>query len=122
MDFILETAIRAVKTLFATDITPESLTLQQTRKEFEGDVTIVVFPITKFSRKSPEQTANALGEFLVAEVEQIESFNVIKGFLNLSFKNSYWIDVFYNEINQPNFGLIPSNGKKVMVEYSSPNT
>ncbi|RYE36557.1 MAG: arginine--tRNA ligase, partial [Sphingobacteriaceae bacterium] len=69
MDFILEAAVRAVKTLFATDITPESLTLQQTRKEFEGDVTIVVFPITKFSRKSPEQTATALGEFLVAEVE-----------------------------------------------------
>ncbi len=122
MDFILEAAVRAVKTLFATDINAESLTLQQTRKEFEGDVTIVVFPITKFSRKSPEQTATALGEFLVAEVAQIESFNVIKGFLNLSLKNSYWIDVFYNEINQPNFAIIPSNGKKVMVEYSSPNT
>ncbi|RYE29285.1 MAG: arginine--tRNA ligase, partial [Sphingobacteriaceae bacterium] len=122
MDFILEAAVRAVKTLFATDINAESLTLQQTRKEFEGDVTLVVFPITKFSRKSPEQTATALGEFLVAEVEQIESFNVIKGFLNLSFKNSYWIDVFYNEINQADFGIFPPNGKKVMVEYSSPNT
>ena len=122
MDFILEAAVRAVKTLFNVDIDAESLTLQQTRKEFEGDVTIIVFPITKFSRKSPEQTATALGEFLVAEVEQIESFNVIKGFLNLSLKNSYWIDVFYNEINQPSFGIVPSNGKKVMVEYSSPNT
>ncbi len=122
MDFILEAAVRAVKTLFAVDIKLESLTLQQTRKEFAGDVTMVVFPITRFSKKSPEQTGTAIGEFLVAEVEQIESFNVIKGFLNLSLKNSYWIDVFYNHVNQPNFGVFPSNGQKVMVEYSSPNT
>ncbi|MGI4022273.1 MAG: arginine--tRNA ligase [Janthinobacterium lividum] len=122
MDFILEAAIRAVKTLFATDITTESLSLQQTRKEFEGDVTIVVFPLTKFSRKSPEQTGTALGEFLVHEVEAVESFNVIKGFLNLSFKNSYWLEVFYQTLNQSNFGTFPANGKKVMVEYSSPNT
>lgn len=88
MDFILEAAVRAVKTLFDTDIKPESLSLQQTRKEFEGDVTLVVFPLTKFSRKSPEQTGTVLGEFLVNEVEVIDSFNVIKGFLNLSLKNS----------------------------------
>jgi arginyl-tRNA synthetase len=122
MDFILEAAVRAVKTLFATDISAESLNLQQTRKEFEGDVTIVVFPLTKVSRKSPEQTGTAIGEFLVNEVEAIESFNVIKGFLNLSLKNSYWLEVFYQNINQPAFGSFPSNGKKVMVEYSSPNT
>jgi arginyl-tRNA synthetase len=122
MDFILEAAVRAVKTLFATDISAESLNLQQTRKEFEGDVTIVVFPLTKVSRKSPEQTGTAIGEFLVNEVEAVESFNVIKGFLNLSLKNSYWLSVFYQTINQPNFGSFPSNGKKVMVEYSSPNT
>jgi arginyl-tRNA synthetase len=122
MDFILEAAVRAVKTLFATDITAESLNLQQTRKEFEGDVTIVVFPLTKVSRKSPEQTGTVIGEFLVNEVEAVESFNVIKGFLNLSLKNSYWLDVFYQTINQPDFGSFPSNGKKVMVEYSSPNT
>ncbi|MVN20643.1 arginine--tRNA ligase [Mucilaginibacter arboris] len=122
MDFILEAAVRAVKTLFATDISAESLSLQQTRKEFEGDITIVVFPLTKFSQKPPEQTGTVLGEFLVNEVEAIESFNVIKGFLNLSLKNSYWINVFYQTINQPDFGSFPSNGKKVMVEYSSPNT
>ena len=122
MDFILEATVKAVKTLFGEEILPESITLQQTRKEFEGDVTIVVFPFTKFSKKSPEQTGAALGEFLVAEVEQIESFNVIKGFLNLALKNSYWVDVFYNEINHSDFGTMPANGKKVMVEYSSPNT
>ncbi len=122
MDFILEAAVRAVKTLFATDIFAESLSLQQTRKEFEGDVTLVVFPLTKFSKKTPEQTGTAIGEFLVNEVEAIESFNVIKGFLNLSLKNSYWVDVFYQQINQPGFGSFPANGKKVMVEYSSPNT
>ncbi len=122
MDIILEAAVRAVKTLFATDIATESLTLQQTRKEFEGDITLVVFPITKFSKKSPEQTGTALGEYLVERLEAIESFNVIKGFLNLSLKNSYWIDVFYQTINQPDFGSFPANGQKVMVEYSSPNT
>jgi len=122
MEFILEAAVRAVKTLFATDISSESLGLQQTRKDFEGDVTIVVFPLTKFSKKSPEQTGTAIGEFLVNEVEEIASFNVIKGFLNLSLKNSYWLDVFYQTINQPDFGSFPANGKKVMVEYSSPNT
>ncbi|MEX8546262.1 MAG: arginine--tRNA ligase [Mucilaginibacter sp.] len=122
MDFILEAAVRAVKTLFATDIAAENLSLQQTRKEFEGDVTLVVFPLTKFSKKSPEQTGTAIGEFLVNEVEAIESFNVIKGFLNLSLKNSYWLAIFYQQINQPNFGTFPANGKKVMVEYSSPNT
>jgi len=122
MDFILEAAVRAVKTLFAADITAESLSLQQTRKEFEGEVTIVVFPLTKFSKKSPEQTGTAIGEFLMQEAEAVESFNVIKGFLNLSLKNSYWTDVFYQTINQPHFGSFPSNGKKVMVEYSSPNT
>jgi arginyl-tRNA synthetase len=122
MEFILEAAVRAVKTLFATDIAIESLSLQQTRKDFEGDVTIVVFPLTKFSKKSPEQTGTAIGEFLVNEVEEIASFNVIKGFLNLSLKNSYWLKVFYQTINQPNFGSFPANGKKVMVEYSSPNT
>ncbi len=122
MDFILEAAVRAVKTLFATDIAIESLSLQQTRKDFEGDVTIVVFPLTKFSKKSPEQTGTMIGEFLANEVAEIESFNVIKGFLNLSLKNSYWLDVFYQTINQPDFGTFPANGKKVMVEYSSPNT
>jgi len=122
MEFILEAAVRAVKILFATDISSESLGLQQTRKEFEGDVTIVVFPLTKFSKKSPEQTGTSIGEFLVNEVEAIESFNVIKGFLNLSLKNSYWLDVFYQNIDQPGFGSFPANGKKVMVEYSSPNT
>ncbi len=122
MDFILEAAVRAVKTLFATDISKESLGLQQTRKEFEGEITLVVFPLTKVSRTSPEQTGTAIGKFLVNEVEEIESFNVIKGFLNLSLKNSYWLRIFYQEINQSNFGVFPSNGKKVMVEYSSPNT
>ena len=122
MDFILEAAVRAVKTLFKTDITADNLTLQQTRKEFEGDVTLMVFPITRFSKQSPEQTATALGGFLVNEIEELDSFNVIKGFLNLSLKNSYWADVFYNEINRPDFGIFPQNGQKVMVEYSSPNT
>lgn len=122
MDFILEATVRAVKTLFGTNILTENLTLQQTRKEFEGDVTLMVFPLTKFSKISPEQTGTVIGEFLLNEVGEIESFNVIKGFLNLSLKNSYWLEVFYREINQSNFGSFPSNGKKVMVEYSSPNT
>ena len=103
--------------LAATDIN-----LQQTRKEFEGQVTIVTFPFTKFSRKSPEQTGTEIGEYLKNELAEIAGFNVIKGFLNISLSDAYWINQFYTEILPDDFAVSKPNGKKVMVEYSSPNT
>ena len=112
----------AVKALYNQDLPENQLTLQDTRPEFEGQLTIVVFPIVRFSKKSPEVTANELGAFLQENVEEITGFNVIKGFLNLSISQAYWLNLFNTEVLKPDFGIIPSSGKKVMVEYSSPNT
>jgi len=122
MDFIIEAAVKAVKALYQTDLNAADINLQPTRKEFEGQVTIVTFPFTKFSRKSPEQTGAEIGEYLKNEIEEISGFNVIKGFLNISLADSYWLDRFYNEILPDDFAVFKPNDKKVMVEYSSPNT
>src|SRR6201986_788456 len=122
MDFIIEAAVKAVRALYQTELNAADVKLQPTRKEFEGQVTIVTFPITKVSRKSPEQTGAEIGEFLKNEVKEIADFNVIKGFLNISLSDAYWIDKFYNEILPDDFAVFKPNGKKVMVEYSSPNT
>lgn len=122
MDFIIEAAVKAVKQLYQTDIEPAAVSIQETRKEFEGQVTIVTFPFTKFSRKGPEQTGTEIGEFLKNELKEVASFNVIKGFLNLSITDEYWIGRLYNNIIADDFAVAKSNGQKVMVEYSSPNT
>jgi len=122
MNFITEAVVKAVKTLYQADLNPADVSLQETRKEFEGQVTVVTFPLTKFSRKSPEQTGNEIGEFLESELNEISGFNVIKGFLNISLSDAYWLDKFYTEILPDNFAVFKPNGKKVMVEYSSPNT
>jgi len=122
MDFIIEAAVKAVKHLYQTDIPAESIALQETRKEFEGQVTIVTFPFTKFSRKSPEQTGQEIGEYLQSTLPQIAGFNIIKGFLNISLTDTYWIDQLYTNILPEDFAVTKPNGKKVMVEYSSPNT
>jgi arginyl-tRNA synthetase len=122
MNFITEATVNAVKHLYNTDITAADINLQETRKEFEGQVTLVTFPFTKFSKKSPEQTGNEIGTFLQNGIKEVAAFNVIKGFLNLSIADDYWIDQLYNEILPDSFAVAEPNGKKVMVEYSSPNT
>lgn len=122
MNFIVAGAIEAVKELYQQEIAESVINIQETRKEFEGQLTIVVFPIVRFSKLSPEETANAIGEYLVQHVEQISGFNVVKGFLNLSIADSYWLNLFNNELLSDDFGKVKPNGKKVMVEYSSPNT
>ncbi|SDF77077.1 arginine--tRNA ligase [Mucilaginibacter sp. P25] len=122
MDFIIEAAVKAVKQLYQTDIELAAVSIQETRKEFEGQVTIVTFPFTKFSRKGPEQTGTEIGEYLKHELKEVDSFNVIKGFLNLSITDEYWIGRLYNNITADDFAVAKPNGQKVMVEYSSPNT
>lgn len=122
MNFIITETQKAILELYKEEVAESVINIQETRKEFEGQATIVVFPITKISKKSPEQTANEIGEYLVANVENITKFNVVKGFLNLSIAESYFLKQFNEEILSPDFGTYPSNGKKVMVEYSSPNT
>lgn len=119
---LISTLIEGVQDLYGENITSESLTLQETRKEFEGQLTVVVFPITRFSKKSPEATAQSLGEYLQGRNPEIESFNVVKGFLNLALSDEYWIRLFREHICRPDFGMFESNGRSLMVEYSSPNT
>jgi arginyl-tRNA synthetase len=122
MNFIIAATVKAVKQLYQTDITPADVSLQETRKEFDGQVTIVTFPFTKFSRKSPEQTGAEIGEYLKKELVEVSAFNVIKGFLNISISSAYWIKQLYEVITADDFAVAKPNGKKVMVEYSSPNT
>ncbi|WP_343524842.1 arginine--tRNA ligase [Pedobacter sp.] len=122
MNFIIAETQKAIFELYNEEIAEGVINIQETRKEFEGQATIVVFPVTKISKKSPEQTATEIGEYLVAHVADITKFNVVKGFLNLSIAESYFLDQFNNEILAPGFGVYKPNGKKVMVEYSSPNT
>jgi len=101
-----------------------NISFQKTRKEFEGDVTLVVFPFVKKARKKPEQVAEEIGETLVSKVDMISGYQVVKGFLNITISNAYWID-FLNEIaNNDTFGTVKAdeNSETVLVEYSSPNT
>ena len=111
----------AFKQLFAHDLDDKAIVLQQTRPEFEGDVTINVFPFLKLSAKGPEQTAQAAGEYLTANVPEVERFNVVKGFLNLVVADSYWLG-FLREAGEKDILSFAATGRKVMVEYASPNT
>lgn len=122
MDFIIDATLKAVKHLYQADLSVADITLQETRKEFEGQVTIVTFPFIKLSRKSPEQTGNEIGEFLKNELEEVSGFNVIKGFLNLSISDAYWFRQFYTHVLPADYTTAQPNGQTVMVEYSSPNT
>lgn len=122
MDFIYNATRQAILELYKEDVSESLLNITDTRKEFDGQVTVVVFPITRFSKKSPEQTGTEIGEYLKNNVPEIVDFNVVKGFLNLSLSESFFLSHFNNVISVDDFGTFPSNGKKVMVEYSSPNT
>jgi arginyl-tRNA synthetase len=122
MNFIVAGAVSAVKELYGQEVAENVINIQETRKEFEGQVTIVVFPIVRFSKKSPEETANDIGKYLQKHVVEVEAFNVVKGFLNLSIAERYWMNLFNHTLLQPDFLQPKRRGEKVMVEYSSPNT
>ncbi|GGG92010.1 arginine--tRNA ligase [Parapedobacter pyrenivorans] len=113
---------QAVKELYQSDLPDNQVTIQETRKEFEGQLTIVVFPITRFSKKPPEVTGTEIGTYLRGRMPELVAFNTIKGFLNLSLSDGYWANLFNSQIMQGDFGVFPPNGRKLMVEYSSPNT
>ncbi len=114
-------ALNAVTTLYG-ETTEAEIQIQKTRKEFEGDYTMVVFPLLRKSRKSPEATAQEVGEYIASHSEHISSFNIIKGFLNLSLSSEFWVEQFEGIVANPAFGQLPSSGRTIMVEYSSPNT
>jgi arginyl-tRNA synthetase len=111
---------KALTALFGQS--PEQLQLQPTNQEFEGSHTLVCFPLTKVSKKNPEETAKAVGEFLVQNSNVVSKFNVVKGFLNLVVTDKTWIEVFSGIYSNKEYGTLPANGKELMVEYSSPNT
>jgi len=117
-------AASAIKTLYNAEVEISSIQIQQTRKDFEGDKTIVVFPFLKLSKKKPEETANELGTYLQENVSVISSFTVVKGFLNLSISSAFWTELLSKALQEENYGYIQAdeNSETVMVEYSSPNT
>ena len=116
--------IEAVKALYGQDITPEQVTLQKTKKEFEGHLTLVVFPFLRMSRKKPEDTATEIGQWIQNHTELIASFNVVKGFLNLVIAPAQWVALLDDINANSNYGITKPNANSplVMIEYSSPNT
>ncbi|MFJ1490398.1 arginine--tRNA ligase [Capnocytophaga canis] len=120
-DILKQHTQKAVEQLFSVQL--ENIELQQTKKEFEGDITVVIFPMLRQIKGNPEQIGQQIGTFLQENVKEVESFNVIKGFLNLVISDSYYIDFLKSIENETHFGLAQPNSKKtIMVEYSSPNT
>ena len=114
----------AVKELYGVDFPAEKIVPQTTKKEFEGNETIVVFPFLKASHKAPDVTAQEIGEHMLAHCEAVEKFNVIKGFLNITIKPSFWTGILTHIAETPNYGFTAAtdDSQLVMIEYSSPNT
>ena len=98
--------------------------LQKTRKEFKGDITLVVFPFLSFSKKGPEQTANEIGEFLIKNCDSLSDFNTVKGFLNLTIVDSFWLNQFSSAFSNNEYGIVSESkdAETVVVEFCSPNT
>ena len=121
---IMAAAQDAVKALYGQDVPEKMVQLQKTRSEFEGSLTLVVFPFVKMARKSPEQTGQELGEYLVANCDAISKFNVVKGFLNLSISDEAWLLLLADIDKDDHYGekLANESSPLVMIEYSSPNT
>ena len=125
IESILAAAVaEAVKSLYGLDIEPQSVQLQQTRKEFEGNLTVVVFPYLKASHKAPEATAQEIGAWLAEHCPAVASTNAVKGFLNICVAPSFWSDTLKAIADNPDFGITKptESSPLVMVEYSSPNT
>ena len=121
---VVQSTVEAIKSLYGADFNAEKIQLQKTRKEFEGDFTLVVFPFLSLSKKKPEDTALEIGEYLKANQPVVSAFNVVKGFLNLSISTDYWIELLKNIDKTEKWGTVAATETSplVMVEYSSPNT
>ena len=121
---LVQSVVEAIKSLYGADFDAEKIQLQKTRKEFEGDFTLVVFPFLALSKKRPEETAQEISEFLKANQPVVSAFNVVKGFLNLSISTNYWIDLLTTIDKTEKWGTFEATADSplVMVEYSSPNT
>lgn len=120
--FIALKASEAIRAVYSAEVEPSALQIQPTRKEFEGDYTLVVFPLLRITHQSPDASGNAIGEWLVSNCSEIRTFNSVKGFLNLSLSQVYWKESLDGVVSDENFGKLPSTGRRIMVEFSSPNT
>lgn len=114
----------AVRNLYGTEVNDNLIQIQKTKKEFEGNLTLVVFPFVKLARKAPEQVGTEIGDYLQAHAPEIEKYNVVKGFLNLSISSAYWVEQLREILANDNYGIrqADANAPLMMVEYSSPNT
>ena len=112
----------AFKSVYQIDVDSQSIVLENTKPDFEGDYTFVVFAYLKISKKNPEQTANDIGNYLVENAKEVQSFNVIKGFLNIVVSEAYWLDFLQSNFQNTCYGLGDKTNQKILVEYSSPNT
>jgi arginyl-tRNA synthetase len=123
-NLILKATKNALQSLYNYQIDENQIQVQNTRKDQEGDITIIVFPFLRFTKKSAEETGNEIGEYVVGCVQEIESFNVIKGFVNFNISNEYWIKNLVKTYSNAHYGVIlpEEKSKLVMIEYSSPNT
>ena len=123
-NIIAQAVCEAVKSLYGVNFEPESITLQSTRKEFEGNLTVVVFPFLKASHKPAETTANEIGEYLKDNCEAVKSYNAIKGFLNIVVEPAFWCNMLKHIAANPDYGFkaATDDSELVMIEYSSPNT
>ena len=119
---IAGSAAEAVRQLWGAEVDASLLQVQITRKEFDGDYTLVVFPLLKMSHLAPEATGNAIGQWMLENVPEVGGYNTVKGFLNISLSNVYWNEVFTKAFRSVGFGQLPATGKTIMVEFSSPNT
>ena len=122
---LVSAVTKGLKALYGQEVPAVQVQLQKTKKEFEGHLTLVVFPFLRLSKKSPEQTAAEIGEYLKQnEPEVVAAFNVIKGFLNITIASSAWIELLNDIHSRPDYGLTPATDRSplVMIEYSSPNT
>ena len=125
MDFLCDVKLKfveGIKNCFDLDIHPDEVTINETRKEFKGDYTIVIFPLVKIIKKSPKEIGDKLGQWMVANATIIRDFETVQGFINFTFIDSFWQVVFSAITMNDRYGYKPLNGKKVMVEFSSPNT
>ncbi len=121
-NFIAAKASEAIKAIYGAEVGADSLQVQPTRKEFEGDYTLVVFPLLRITRQSPDATGEAIGGWLKSNCPEVSAFNSVKGFLNLSLSNLYWKECLENIAAGGDFGQLPPTGRRIMVEFSSPNT
>ncbi|MCB0689616.1 MAG: arginine--tRNA ligase, partial [Saprospiraceae bacterium] len=121
-DRIRTEIVNALHREYGKTVDPDLLVVSPTRREFEGDMTVILFPVVKVLRKSPAAIGQFIGEYLAKRMPEVEDFNLIQGYLNLTLTRSFWLNFLRKMVDNDQYGTWPRNGEKVMIEFSSPNT